>query len=121
VNGKDANGWAPLMVTAAGKHMELAKLLLKEGAAIDATDNEGQTALMWAAWNGYGEMATFLMERGAAIDKKDNKGRTALMCAQQRSETGAEKILALAEDIADFSPALKRTIPAPRPLKAAKP
>ncbi len=81
------------------------------------------------------DVVRLLLERGADIDEKDNEGQTALMLAAavcRKSEIPAlleqwaekleqQKARELAAELADFSPALKRDIPASRPLKIFRP
>ena len=54
---------------------------IKDGANVNAKDNDGNTALMWAAYNGHTERVKLLIEHGANINAKDNDGETALMQA----------------------------------------
>ena len=46
-------------------HTEIAELLLKHGAEVNAKDNNGETALMDAARNGHTETANLLRSYGA--------------------------------------------------------
>ena len=59
------------------------KLLLENGADINAKDGVGNTPLMWAANKGYLEIARFLVENGADIDARNNANWTALISAMQ--------------------------------------
>ncbi len=59
--------------------MEIAKLLIKAGADIDAQNNYNSTALIRAAWLGVTDTAKFLIAAGAKIDVRNEGGDTALM------------------------------------------
>ena len=51
----------------------MAKLLLENGAAVDAKDKEDMTALHWAAENGHEPVAKLLLENGAAVDAREER------------------------------------------------
>ena len=55
------------------------KLLLEEGAEIDAVDQYGQTALMKAIVHQHEKVSFFLIDKGADLDKQDCFKNTALM------------------------------------------
>lgn len=128
-------------VTATEKIVEM---LLENGADPNCTGREGEVPLLEAISHGHYNMAKSLLEHGAAIGAKDAEGNTVPTCIEQMKdrikhdddkETQLENMLELlsreewherqrkidlAEDIADFSPALKRAIPATKPLKASR-
>ena len=54
---------------------------LREGAAIDARDDDQDTPLHWACRNGHREVAMALIEKGAAIDARDDDQDTPLHLA----------------------------------------
>jgi len=53
------------MVAVATGNIEVAKLLLEKGAAVEAKNRIGQTLLWIAAWNGRVEAVRLLLEKGA--------------------------------------------------------
>ena len=53
------------MVAVATGNIEVAKLLLEKGAAVEAKNRMGQTLLWIAAWNGRVEAVRLLLEKGA--------------------------------------------------------
>lgn len=71
----------PLMYAVMQENTELAKLLLINGAAIDARNTVGETALLQAAGRGQIEMVHFLLEKGAKPDLADSHHETALLRA----------------------------------------
>lgn len=71
----------PLMYAAREGHIEVAKLLLESGSAVDETDKNGITPLFMAISNDRVDMARFLIERRANINAKDWYGRTPLFAA----------------------------------------
>lgn len=128
IEAKDKFGRTALVYAATSGLTGMVDLLLNNGAAVDAIDENGETALMLAAAVGHKEMVEFLLEKGADLNKKNNDGKTILTILSQLSkkseitkllEQWPEKLKQreLAADIADFSPALKRAIPAPRPFR----
>jgi RNA polymerase sigma factor (sigma-70 family) len=53
--------------------LEIAKLLLRHGAEINAKGYFGATGLHWAAHNGHGEVVRWLLDRGADPNGRDSK------------------------------------------------
>jgi ankyrin repeat protein len=100
-------------------------LLLEKGVDIDAADDHGETALMKAALYGHAATVGILLVRGASLTQQDNLDRTAL---EHAAKTEIEELILaeqkkreLAEEMADFSPALKRPIRASRPIGLPRP
>jgi uncharacterized protein len=75
------------------KRAAIAKLLLDQGARIDAVDKDGWTALMWAAWSGTTEVTKVLIARGASVGNQDRQGNTALTIAAQRGNAAIVEAL----------------------------
>jgi ankyrin repeat protein/DNA-directed RNA polymerase subunit RPC12/RpoP len=59
--------------------VRLVKYLLDNGAAVNATGEDGETALMQAAAAAQTNAMKLLLERGADVNAKDEKGNTALI------------------------------------------
>lgn len=70
---------------AIGGHAEVVELLLDNGTALDAADENGKTALMQAALYGRIGVMRLLLERGASPDTVNRNGGTALMESVQSS------------------------------------
>lgn len=63
-------------VAAEAGSVEIVKLLLDRGAALECTDNDAATPLFLAAQYGHPDVAEFLLARGARKDLRDKFGRT---------------------------------------------
>ena len=62
-------------------HSEVVKILLQNGADVNAKNLYGTTALMWSARKGYPEVAEILLQSGAEVNDTNNYGSTALLWA----------------------------------------
>ena len=69
---EEERGWTPLHLAT----LEVAKVLLKAGAKVDARTTAGVTPLHTAAWTGRADVIKFLLSAGAAANAKDKDGRT---------------------------------------------
>ena len=74
----------PLLTAAFHGHLQVCKLLFKNGAEVNYEDENKFTALIYAANQGYFDIVKWLVENGANVHVKDNFGETALMCAEQK-------------------------------------
>jgi ankyrin repeat protein len=83
VSGTGQDGWTPLMCAALYGNVESCKLLLSEGAAVNARNYAGGTALMYAVDDV--AKVKLLLERGADPNLRSGEGRTALMIAVANS------------------------------------
>ena len=87
--------FCPFSKGAGGKMIEAAsrgnikrvKLLIEEGADVNARDEDGSTALIEAARYEHTEIAKLLIENGADVNAKDKDGWTALMGVAKTGET----------------------------------
>lgn len=108
VNAKTKDGLTPLHVAAMSAHVAYQQKpddavnraldLIKAGADLEATDDNGRTPLIWAAMQGaqsgvaVGDfMVKVLLDAKAKVDARDNIGRTALHYA---AEQGYDPIVA---------------------------
>ena len=87
INGKNSFGWTPLHMTARYGRVNLCKILLDAGAAIDATDANGWTPLMEAIMQGHTEVAKLLLERGADPHIQSAMGDSAVTLAHKCHQT----------------------------------
>jgi ankyrin repeat protein len=83
-------GWkqqrTPLIAAACNGHINVVRLLLENGAAIDqGKSNDGATALHLSAHYGHAAVVRLLLQNGAAVNRKsaDNHQLTALMVAAE--------------------------------------
>lgn len=72
--------------------VDIVDLLIREGADIDAKNNNGETALMYAAKRGCLSTLAWLLERGADVTAKDKDGKTAIDWAEG---IGCEQVVKL--------------------------
>jgi ankyrin repeat protein len=68
----------PLHAATAGRKIELVRLLLDEGAAVNASQEGGWTALHAAAQNGDGDLVELLLARGANLGARADNNQSPL-------------------------------------------
>jgi ankyrin repeat protein len=79
VNVKDdVYGWTPLHEAAWKGHVEIIRLLLQNGAEVNAKNNYGYTPLHYAACNGHIDILHLLVENGVDLEAQRNYGSRAL-------------------------------------------
>ena len=91
VDDRDSRDCTALMLAASDLRFHAARVLLDQGAFVDATDDMGRTPLMVAVRAGLETRARlafvhFLCERGADIHLKDASGMTALDHTEGRKD-----------------------------------
>lgn len=91
VSAQDDWGRQPLYLACSHGNTDIAKLLLAQGAAIDAR-RDGHTSLDAACWSGQVAIVEVLIEKGAKVSVADNNGCSPLFIA---SALGYEKIAKL--------------------------
>jgi len=77
--GRNING--ELIDASSYGHPTIVKILLDEGADVNALDGQKRPALFWASFNGHAEVVKNLLKYGADVTIKDNRGHTALYWA----------------------------------------
>ncbi len=92
----------PLTTAALTDQPDLIKLLLDNGANINAvTPETGRTALHQAAIMGHAEVVRLLLQRGAAPARPDKSGKTPRQIAEQMKQSAVAELLAEAESEKD--------------------
>ncbi len=81
LNERGKYGRTPLMLAASQGLLQVAEVLVKCGASVQATGVRQMTALHEAASNGEVAMVKYLLCSGAQVDATTTDGVTALMCA----------------------------------------
>ena len=75
-------GWAPLHYAASSEALPVVRLLLQQGANIDASAPNGRTPLMQAALYGSEDVVAALLAAGADRQLRDERGATAAELAR---------------------------------------
>lgn len=104
---RDENGDTALMVAIAESkninhkmrnecyngNIKMVKLLIQEGANIEATSKYGNTPLICAAHHGETEIVELLLKYGANIEAKGKHGNTAILAAAHKNHEDTVKFL----------------------------
>lgn len=78
-NGDNKYSIKPLMVATAQGCLEIAKILIKQGADINGKDKNGNNALVYCSDYGYAKgIAKLLVDNGIEINHRNKDGETAL-------------------------------------------
>lgn len=76
-------GWTPLLrCSALSGNVDMGRVLIKNGAKVNATDHDGKTPLMNATLNGHTDLVKELVENGADINVKNKYGKCAIDMAK---------------------------------------
>lgn len=76
VNAKTRYGATALTYAADRGYLEIAKILVEQGAVVNAKDTfYGAPPITWAAYNGHVEVVKYLLEKGAEGKKRRVNGR----------------------------------------------
>ena len=94
VNAKTESGITALMMACDEGHEEIAGLLIKKRADVNAKEkNDNLTALMLACYHGHKDLVELLIAHRVDVNAEDKKGRTALMVASNRGHTEIAELL----------------------------
>ena len=85
---------AAYVITQWCNSMQVVRMLLEQGASVNAIDTDGCTALHLAAQDGHERIVRLLLRNGAVIDALDRQGRTAGDLAQEHGHTKVTASLA---------------------------
>lgn len=103
-NTHDVDGATPLHAAASVNNLEGIKILVSDGANINAVEMHKQTALHWAASQGSITLIHLLASLGATIDATDEAHETPLHKAAQRGHLEAvSALIALGANINHLS------------------
>jgi ankyrin repeat protein len=83
----------PLHSAVAARRPEIARILLSNGADVNALDGVKSTPLYAAAFGGQIEMVRLLLEHGADINAPGADGLTPLMIARDRNHAAVAELL----------------------------
>lgn len=87
-------GASALRIASQEGHIDIAKLLVDNGAQVNLEDGEfGGSGLMGASENGHAEMANFLIAHGAQVNLQSHEGKSALNAACIKGHVEVIKIL----------------------------
>lgn len=83
----------PLIIACRNDKFDLAEILVKHGAKVNAKDADSWTPLLNAAKNGNSRIVCLLLENKALVDDRDCGGFTALMWACYKNYLDVVKVL----------------------------
>lgn len=92
-------GWRAIHIAAVKGHHDFIKILLRNGAEINAVDGNDNTPLHLAAEFGHAKVIINLLKAGANTNLKNKDGRTPSQVAFLREQTSAQNILENAKEI----------------------
>ena len=84
--GDERHGNTPLILAANHGHTDIVRLLIRSGANLNRSNDNGANALIAAVMSGHQAAAQLLIEQGANLNATDKNGRTALALAEQSGQ-----------------------------------
>jgi ankyrin repeat protein len=94
LESKDNLGRTPLYLAVAHNQLEIAELLLANGADVNARDPQLHTPLIQAIWvYNHDKMMRLLLAKGAGVNLSDKWNMTALAYAAKQGQPGDARIL----------------------------
>lgn len=78
INAQEFRGRSVLTCAVIGKHTEVVKTLITNGADINLIDSQGRTPLMWAISTGNMTVIDYIIQAGADISIESKDGETTL-------------------------------------------
>ena len=99
IDGPTPDGWTPLFIAARDGQAEAAKLLVFQGANLNAQTNLGSTALTMVVTQDYPtekarlDLLTYMLKRGADPTIKDVYNHTPLYYAEAQQKQDVAKLL----------------------------
>jgi hypothetical protein len=93
INIKNAYGVTPLIMAVSRSYEDIAKFLIKNGADVNAKDNEGSSTLLHSCFVDDSKIAELLVRSGADINVQDNFGITPLIYSCSEGYINLAKLL----------------------------
>lgn len=93
VNGKNKQGWTPLLFATVRGKTGCAEVLIAKGAGLEPRTGTKKTPLHLAADRGFLEIAKLLVESGADLAAKDDEGWSPLHYAAEKDRVDVAKFL----------------------------
>lgn len=87
IDSTAANRMTPLMQAARLGDCDIAAELIRSGAELNATNNDGNNALWLACFSGNLQLIRLLIESGVNLDNQNDNGTTCLMYASSAGKT----------------------------------
>ena len=105
INCRNKHDRTPLHWASGNGYLEIVKILLDEGASIDAADIFGMDSLLWSAWFGHKNCVQHLLHAGAKSTSRNKHGYTWIHCAIQNNHSNVIELLS--EEMQDFDKNIK--------------
>ncbi|VUC26305.1 unnamed protein product [Clonostachys rosea] len=93
INTTGYSAWPPLCLAAQHGNLEIASLLIQNGANVDISNQVGWTPLHICSKYGHAELAELLIAHGANVNATDSNGETALALASMHDQNAVVRLL----------------------------